>query len=44
MLPLFDALATGHDRFALPAGNPAYRTAILVQRGKGGAIVAAAPI
>ena len=31
-------------RFAVPAGNPAFRRAVLVQRGKGGAIVAAAAI
>ncbi len=31
-------------RFALPAGNPLYRAAILVQQGKGGPIVAAARI
>lgn len=30
--------------FTLPAGNPAYKTAILVQRGKGGPIVAATRI
>ncbi len=29
-------------RFAIPAGNPLYRSAILVQQGKGGPIVAAA--
>lgn len=28
--------------FALPSGNPVYKTAILVQRGKGGPIIAAA--
>ena len=31
-------------RFVMPNGNPAYRSAILVQRGNGGAIVAAATI
>lgn len=31
-------------RLALPAGNPLYRSAILVQQGKGGPIVAAARI
>ena len=30
--------------FAVPAGNPAYKAAILVQRGKGGPIIAAARI
>lgn len=30
--------------FALPLGNPAYKTAVLVQRGRGGPIVAAARI
>lgn len=30
--------------FAIPAGNPAYKAAILVQRGKGGPIIAAARI
>ena len=35
----------GAASFTLPAaGDPAYRTAVLLQAGKGGAIVAASPI
>jgi hypothetical protein len=42
-----DALGTWRGSaasFAVPAGNPLYRSAILVQQGKGGPIIAAARI
>jgi hypothetical protein len=41
------ALGSWHGRtasFIVPAGNPAYRSAILVQQGRGGPIIAAARI